>query len=190
MTINNEFTNEFDKRKYISKEFIRLISEGNTISSITIKELTDNVTSRSSFYNYFNDVYDLLEWTYNQELFVLFQELLENNMHREGFKFLYKKIFNSKDFYLNIYKHNRKLSVDIYLRDYFIKMFNNFPTTHKVENKWFESNLTKLFYAKSMSYVLTMWLESECEIPVEEILEFSIFARHTTLHSMIKRQNS
>lgn len=178
-----------DKRKSISKQLISLISQGHELTSITIKELTgiENI-SRSSFYNYFSDVYDLLNWIYYNELLVWFDEFLKNEMHREGFKLLYKKIYSNKNFYLNIFKFNREFAIDIYFKNYFYEVFYSYPSKKINPNGLKECELTRQFYANSMSYVLTLWLESGCTISIEEILEFSIYTRHTTLHQMIKRQ--
>ena len=179
---------ELDKNLEISKRFMQLISRGNTINEITIKELTAHVKiPRSSFYNYFEDVYDLLYWTYKNELFNTSSDLLNNGMHREAFKFIFTKILKEKDFYLTIFKTTPEYSVDRFMYKVFYDVFHK--TNKNISNEGNDlKDLMAKFYGNAMANVFTLWLESDCVISLDDILKFSIYTRHTTLHEMVKGQ--
>ena len=72
-------------------ESFKEIAAVKPIEKITIKEITDRAgVIRPTFYNHFQDKYELLEWITINELFAPIEPLLSNGMLREGVTLLLK----------------------------------------------------------------------------------------------------
>ena len=69
------------------------------IEKITIKEITDQAgVIRPTFYNHFQDKYELLEWIISNELLAPIEPLVQNGMVNEALVLLFTRIENEKDF--------------------------------------------------------------------------------------------
>ena len=63
------------------------------IEKITIKEITDKAgVIRPTFYNHFQDKYDLLEWIIDKELLEPVEPLIQNGMINEALVLLFSGI--------------------------------------------------------------------------------------------------
>ena len=70
------------------------------IEKITIKEITDKAgVIRPTFYNHFQDKYDLLEWIIDKELLEPVEPLIQNGMINEALVLLFSGIEREKEFY-------------------------------------------------------------------------------------------
>ena len=70
------------------------------IEKITIKEITDKAgVIRPTFYNHFQDKYDLLEWIIDMELLEPVEPLIQNGMINEALVLLFSGIEREKEFY-------------------------------------------------------------------------------------------
>lgn len=70
------------------------------IEKITIKEITDKAgVIRPTFYNHFQDKYDLLEWIIDKELLEPVEPLIQNGMINEALVLLFGGIERDKEFY-------------------------------------------------------------------------------------------
>ena len=70
------------------------------IEKITIKEITDKAgVIRPTFYNHFQDKYDLLEWIIDKELLEPVEPLIQNGMINEALVLLFGSIERDKEFY-------------------------------------------------------------------------------------------
>ena len=70
-------------------ESLKELAATRPIDKITIKEITDRAgVIRPTFYNHFQDKYELLEWIVENELIGPARPLLDNGMMREGIAFM------------------------------------------------------------------------------------------------------
>ena len=75
------------------------------IEKITIKEITDGAgVIRPTFYNHFQDKYELLEKIILTELLEPIGILIENRMVTEAFVLLFSSIEKDRDFYMQAVK--------------------------------------------------------------------------------------
>ena len=70
------------------------------IEKITIKEITDKAgVIRPTFYNHFQDKYELLEWIIDTQLIAPAEPLIQNGMVNEALVLLFSNIEKEKEFY-------------------------------------------------------------------------------------------
>ena len=82
-------------------ESLKELAATRPIDKITIKEITDRAgVIRPTFYNHFQDKYELLEWIVENELIGPARPLLDNGMMREGIAFMVTTMERERDFYV------------------------------------------------------------------------------------------
>ena len=74
-------------------ESLKELTESRPIEKITIKEITDKAgVIRPTFYNHFQDKYELLEWIIMTELLEPVKPLIQNGMIEEALLLLFTSV--------------------------------------------------------------------------------------------------
>ena len=82
-------------------ESLRTLMMRMPFEKITIKDITDEANViRTTFYNHFQDKYDLLDWIYYEYYIKPSNQLIENNMLLEAFTLMIKNMEKDKEFLL------------------------------------------------------------------------------------------
>ena len=81
-------------------EALKELAEKHPIEKITIKEITDRAgVIRPTFYNHFQDKYELLEWIIMEDLLKPMIPFIKNGMLDQAWIFLFTSIEREKTFY-------------------------------------------------------------------------------------------
>ena len=81
-------------------ESFKELAKKHPIEKITIKEITDLAgVIRPTFYNHFQDKYELLEWIITTDLLDPIEPLIQNGMISEGLVLLFTNIEKDSEFY-------------------------------------------------------------------------------------------
>ena len=81
-------------------ESLKELTIKQPIEKITIKEITDKAgVIRPTFYNHFQDKYELLEWIIRTELLEPVKPLIQNGMINQALIIIFAGIEKEKDFY-------------------------------------------------------------------------------------------
>ena len=68
-------------------ESLKLLMKSESFDKITIKQITDGAgVIRITFYNHFQDKYDLLGWIVRKQVIEPSQILLDNGMYKEALR--------------------------------------------------------------------------------------------------------
>ena len=151
------------------------------IEKITIREITDRAgVIRVTFYNHFQDKYELLEWICREELFNPIRALIWNDMEREALSFLFNGILHNRDFYMHAVHMEGQNSFQDIVRICFREVLTEY-LTEKAGNKprryeWLTAERVGEIYAQSLAYVLITWIRGGMQEPPEEMVEIYIYA--------------
>ncbi|MFR5585481.1 MAG: TetR family transcriptional regulator [[Clostridium] scindens] len=75
------------------------------MKKITIKMITDAAgVIRPTFYNYFQDKYEVMEWLLWEDVFQSVTELISMDMALEAMKMLFRKIGADKAYYRKVFE--------------------------------------------------------------------------------------
>lgn len=87
------------------------------IDKITVKDLVEicNV-NRQTFYYHFNDVYDLLEWTFEEDANRVLPSKIIYDHWREDVKIYFNYLRSNRVFALNVYNSNRRVFMLKYIK--------------------------------------------------------------------------
>ena len=160
-----------DMKKVFATALNELL-ETKALNKITVTDIAKNCNvSRQTFYNYFNDIYDLIEWYYLQEA----NKSLDNYSDIDNWQNGYIRIMNwalkNKNMVLNTYHsiQHEYIAVFIYdvLYQYIIRVVDNEATNLNVteEQKKFVANFyTLAITARSLDWIRTGMKDEPKEI--------------------------
>jgi probable dihydroxyacetone kinase regulator len=142
---------------------------------ITIKQITDGAgVIRVTFYNHFQDKYDLLGHIVESEILEPVVILLKNNMYKEALTLIFTNIKKDSEFYMRAVKIEGQNSFEqiteecIYklLLDLFSERSSGRPhPTHS----WVTVDSLARYYSKSMTFVVMYWIRTGMEASPEEV---------------------
>ena len=156
------------------------------IEKITIREITDRAgVIRVTFYNHFQDKYELIEWILRKEVMVPVQILWSNQMMDEALTFLFTTILRNKEFYMHVSRLEGQNSFKDMVRKCFGEAVTQYLKTFargRQKHPWLTQERAGEFCAMALSYVLIAWIRSGMHEPPEEMAEIY---RFMTTHSMM-----
>lgn len=155
------------------------------IEKITIKEITDRAgVIRVTFYNHFQDKYELVEWIMRKELMEPVQILFQNDMLEESVTLLFNSILHNKEYYTHVARLEGQNSFEKMIGRAIGEVTIRYLQEHSKGRKryqWLTPERAGEFCAKVLAYILVSWIRSGMQVPPEEMVEIYYFM---TTHSM------
>ena len=146
------------------------------IEKITIKEITDRAgVIRPTFYNHFQDKYELLEWIIQTQLLNPVEPLIQNGMVNEALILLFANIEKEKEFYIKASRLEGQNSFESIARQcvesVLLDVMKNRSAGKKPKFIWLTPERIAEYYAQSMCYVVIAWIQSGMTISAKELAE-------------------
>ncbi len=161
------------------------------IDKITIKEITDKAgVIRPTFYNHFQDKYELLEWIVQKELMEPIIPLVETGLVKEGVTFVLTAMEKEKEFYMKAIRLEGQNSFVEVLKNCVADiLLNHLAEYDKAQGKkypWLTPELVADFYAQSLCYASVQWIQSGMEVPVNEVVDVYILIINRSISDILK----
>lgn len=173
----------------LAESFKELVLE-LPIEKITIKEITDRAgVIRVTFYNHFQDKYELLEWIIYNEILNPIQILLRNNMIKEACVLIFTNILHDKEFYRkashlegqNSFEH----TVQTCIYNILIEFINERTGDKKSKHIWLTPEHLAEYYAQSMCFVVVNWIKTGMTVTPEEMAEIYIYIGMRSMNDIL-----
>lgn len=168
------------------------LARKKAIDKITIKEIT-NLTGviRPTFYNHFQDKYELLEWIINNDLIIPCRNEIVNMQFEAGVIGFLEKMAEDPEFYQSCIRLEGQNSFEEILTNCFRKMILEFVDEKTLKDKlWFKWLTPKVvgdFFAEAVTYAIIEWVKTDMKVPKEEIWDcFVYLANHSILEMIIE----
>ena len=154
----------------LAQSFKELVCQ-QPIEKITIKQITDRAgVIRPTFYNHFEDKYNLLEWIMIKDIVTPVQPLLSNGMINEAMILIFHNMRKEKDFYMhasklegqNSFRGMIERGIQLVLGSMIVDQMG----TKKPINRWLTPEHLAEYYSQSITYVLMTWIQGGMEMPV------------------------
>ncbi len=155
------------------------------IEKITIKEITDRAgVIRPTFYNHFQDKYELLEQIILTELLEPIRPLIENRMVNEALTLLFTNIEKERGFYMQAVRLEGQNSFEAIARNCVKALLLEILEQNAVEKisrfNWLTPERTALYYAHSMCSIVIVWIKSGMAVSPKELAEiYDYMMRHS-----------
>jgi probable dihydroxyacetone kinase regulator len=170
----------------LAESFKELVMQ-KPVEKITIKEITDRAgVIRVTFYNQFQDKYELLEWICREEIVSPTRALLQNNMQREAVTFLFTAILKNKDFYSHVARLQGQNSFSSIIHQLIAETIEeSIAHSHKGKSEkypWLTRKWLAEYYSHSMTFILMSWIGQDMKVPPEEMVDMCSFvSRHSMM---------
>lgn len=173
-----------NSRAEVEKQLINSFKElamSIPVDKITIKEITDKAgVIRTTFYNHFQDKYEVIERILWEEIIAPVESLLENNMVSEAFVLIFKNVEKEKVFYQRLARMQGQNSFEQIVVQCIQKLLLEFMQARispsgakilKMRYRWLTVDLIAEYYARAMTFVVMTWLQSGIESTPEEVAQ-------------------
>ncbi len=167
------FRNETDT---LLAESLKELALNNPIEKITVKEITDKGgVIRPTFYNHFQDKYELLEWIIWTDLLEPIRPLIENQMMDEALLLLFMNIEKEKKFYIKAAKLEGQNSFELIARScvkgILLEIIEKNPKDKIMKFQWLTPERIAEYYAQSICSVALVWIKSGLAVSAKELAE-------------------
>lgn len=139
------------------------------IDKITIKDLVEICgVNRQTFYYHFDDVYDLLEWVFEQDANRVLPKEVKYDHWREDVTIFFKYLYDNSIFALNVYNSNSRLYMLRYYKERLASCVRSFAVIvsegHNIDRADFEFVVE--FYSTCVVGIIEQWLDAGMQTPV------------------------
>lgn len=161
------------------------------VEKITIKQITDRAgVIRPTFYNHFEDKYNLLEWILITDIVNPAMPLLSAGMIKEALVLIFHNMQKDKDFYIHISKlegqNSFRSMVEQGIALVLCSMIVDRMGTKKPINRWLTPEHISEYYTQSIIYILMSWIQGGMKIPPEELSQVFDFISSRSLADVLE----
>lgn len=146
------------------------------IEKITIKEITDKAgVIRPTFYNHFQDKYELLEWIIRVQVIEPIKPLIFAGMIDEALLLMFTSIEKEKEFYMKAVKLEGQNSFESIVKscieDTLLQVLKGRKRHKEHPHPWLTLEHIAQYYAQSMCFVAITWIKSGMSVSPREITD-------------------
>ena len=140
------------------------------IDRITVNDLVETCgVSRQTFYYHFDDVYDLLEWVFEEDANAnLPSEVVYDNWQNDVIMW-FKYLYENSTFALNVYNSNSRLYMLRYIRGRLRSCIRSFSEIvaedREIDRQDFEFIVE--FYSYIVVGLISQWMDQGMQLPKE-----------------------
>lgn len=164
------------------------------IEKITIKEITDKAgVIRPTFYNHFQDKYELLEWIIKKQILEPIRPLIMADMIDEGLMLTFTTLEKEKDFYGKAVKLEGQNSFESIVKKCIMETLlevlslqQEGKTGKKSKYPWLTPENVAEFYAQSMCFMIVNWIETGMSVTPREITDIYNYIMSTPMNEVLR----
>ena len=146
------------------------------VEKITIKEITDRAgVIRPTFYNHFQDKYELLEWIIHTEILEPAQPLIQNGLTNQAVLLIFVSLQREKEFYTRLSRMDGAVTFEDMvvkcIRDVLVEIFT--AQLHKRSGRfpWMTIEMLAEHYARSMCLAVKIWIRQGMSVQPQEMAD-------------------
>ena len=164
----------------LAESFKELLIKGS-FDKITIKMITDQAgVIRPTFYNYFQDKYEVMEWLLWEDVFKEVSELMEQEHGMESLQLLFQRFGEDKTYYQKAFEATGQNGFEEILEKKIRQLIEEMVGRHKIKLEKLQGIKDKKifleFHTITVVTGLKYWLTSrEVHMSADEALEFYRF---------------
>ena len=178
----------------LGEKFKELVAK-KRFEKLTIKMITDAAgVIRPTFYNYFQDKYEVMEWLLWEDVFKEVSKLMEQERGMESLKLLFRKFEEDKTYYEKVFEVTGQNSFEemLYGRILIWKKFGkHHPLKHLSNMPHVDEKVFLEFHAISLVNGLKYWLIRESKnISAGDAMEFYQYMMSHSILDLLDIENT
>ncbi len=160
------------------------------INKITVKDLVGicNV-NRQTFYYHFDDVYDLLEWVFEEDANRVLPKEVKRETWREDVMVFFDYLQENRTFALNVYNSNSRNGMLKFLTDRLKGCIHSFSVLvsdgRNIDRKDFEFIVD--LYPNTIVGLIAQWMDLGMPVPDDETKERFIKVLESSIENILAR---
>jgi len=167
------------------------LAAGKAVEKITIKEITDKAgVIRPTFYNHFQDKYELVEWIIRHELMDPIRPLLDNHMINAAVLLLLMNVEKDKKYYKSISRMEGQDSFESIatkcVKDELLRIMPDGNMKAVTGHPWLNKNMVAAYFARNMSTVVSDWIQSDFAVSAQEMAQVYELLMSTALEDFLE----
>lgn len=148
----------------------------NPIEKITIKEITDRAgVIRTTFYNHFQDKYELLEWIIREEILMPSLPLIRNGLTNQAVLLIFTSLLREKEFYSRLSRMDGPITFENLvvkcIKEMLIDVLTERPRRKNGRFPWMTNDALAEYYAQSMCFEVKVWIRQGMTVPAQEMAD-------------------
>ncbi len=160
------------------------------IEKITIKDITDGAgVIRPTFYNHFQDKYDLLEWIVKKEVLEPLTATLQRGHLEDGLVLIFANALKMKEFCIRAAKMEGQNSFESIVRNCIREMLLTYISARCEDrpfiHTWMTPEIVAEYYAQSLTFVVMTWIRKDMIISPEEMATVYQYIIHRSMDEML-----
>ena len=186
--MNTQGANEID---VLLAESFKKLARTRPIEKITIREITDEAgVIRPTFYNHFQDKYELLEWISKRELIDPIEPLLDNGMLKEALILPLTTMEKDKAFYTRAVNLEGQNSFSETLKKSIAEMALSRLNRKKIDEllpykDWMTAERVADYFSATLCYAVIEWVKDDMRVPMNELVDIFIYVASHSLTDII-----
>ncbi len=171
----------------LGEKFKELVAKKG-FDKLTIKMITDAAgVIRPTFYNYFQDKYEVMEWLLWEDVFKDVSELIKADRGMESLKLLFQKFDKDEVYYEKVFEVTGQNSFEEMLYQQILHieeiLIEHHPLKHLADMPHISEKVFLEFHAVSLMNGIKYWIKREKgNVSAEDALEFY---RYMMAHSVL-----
>ncbi len=172
-------------------ESFRKLARKRPAEKITIKEITDGAgVIRPTFYNHFQDKFEVIEWLIRMDLLEPIRPLIRNGMTTEAMVLLFSNLEREKEFYMRVVKLEGPVTFhDIAqkcVRNFLLEIYTAEIEGKQSRHKWLTPEVIAAYYAQSMCFAAEEWIHLGMIFSPQEMAEAYNYIISRSMTDVIK----
>ena len=170
---------------------LKRIMQHKKLSKVTVSEIiADCGVNRKTFYYHFEDIYDLLKWTIEQETIEVLKnfDLLLNP--EEAMLFVADYVDNNQHLLNCIYDSMGRIEMKrFFYTDFYNVILSVINKLEKEMNKSLSENFKKQltnFYTEALAGLVLDYFQHRDEYDRDELIKYTLFILQTSIPNIIK----
>ena len=156
------------------------------IDKITIRQITDGAgVIRPTFYNHFQDKYELLEWIICTEIIDPVRTLMQSGNLKDSMVQIFCHMQQDKKFYKKVSRLEGQHSCERIARKFIMEILftviNEKASEQKLARRGLTVGMVAEYYAQCMAFVVIQWTKMDMSLTPEQMADLF---EYITTHSM------
>ncbi len=154
-----------NRKDLMKKEFAKTLfrlAEEKKLENITVSELTQECeVSRGTFYNYFLDIYDLINWIFEEDIVKPLQDyIVSHDSSWSGItQQCLEKMYHNRNFYCQAVRYGGQNNLQDYMRKRNLDSWKLLIRGYMGEDKKFDPDLLEFYERFTSDAVANMVIE-------------------------------
>ena len=165
------------------------------IEKITIQEIAEGAgVIRPTFYNHFQDKYQLLEYIFKSEVIMPVKPLIQNDMLDDAVVLIFVRMLEDKEFYGKVYRLQGQNSFESIVKDSLYEILLDFIREYSQDKvsryKLLSHETLARYYSEFLGFIFIVWIRDGMIVSPQEMRDLFNYIKDHSLYEIIDRKST